>query len=270
MTITIIGCGWLGRPIGERLVELGHTVHGSIRNKSFFEEIKSIGIQPFLLDSYQELAIPIEVIQKTDLLIITLPPTSRNKGVSGIEENREFMENVLKQFDNSVRVLFTSSTSVYPKREREYYESYVFTDKEQQTSSYQIESAVTSSGKVNVILRLGGLIGPNRHPITALAGRESVLNPDGPINCVHRNDVVRLIEKITRNDSISGVFNVVNPMHPSRESYYRSAAKHYKLIAPKFSKSSSNQRLISGQKLIQEQNFKYNFPLFIFPEIEIN
>ncbi len=268
MTITIIGCGWLGRPLGEQLHTSGHTVYGSTRNESFFDELNAIGIQPFLLDSYQKVTIPKKVIDKTDLLIITLPPTSRNKGVLGIEENREFMEKLAAQFEDSTRVIFTSSTGIYPKREREYYETYTFTDKEQQTSTYQLEEAIKHSKKSSVILRLGGLIGPNRHPITSLAGREYISNPDGPINIVHLNDVINAIEKVTNDTSISGVFNLVNPMHPSRESYYRSAAKHYDLTAPKFAQSTSIHRLISGQKLMQEHDFKYNSPLFIFPKLD--
>tara|TARA_Y100000385_G_scaffold291751_1_gene371975 strand:+ start:1207 stop:2013 length:807 start_codon:yes stop_codon:yes gene_type:complete len=268
MIITIIGCGWLGRPLGAQLTEVGHSVFGSTRNESFFEEISSFGIQPFLLDSYGSMDVPSEVTDSTELLIIALPPISRNKGVSGIQEDHDFMKKILKQFDNSVRIIFTSSTSVYPKREREYYESYTFSDKDKQTLSYQRELAIETSGKSSVILRLGGLIGPKRHPITSLKGRENMPNPEGPINFVHQKDVLGVIRKVVSDSTISGVFNVVNPMHPSRESYYRSAAKHYGLVAPKFLNSSSVHRIISSQKLIQEHNFKYTAPLFIFPDLD--
>lgn len=268
MNVTIIGCGWLGKSLGEQLSKSGHTVNGSTRNPANFENFKAIGIQPFLLDSINAVAIPEQVLESTALLIITLPPTSRNKGLSGIEENRQFMENVLSKFKDEVRLIFTSSTGVYPKREREYYESYTFTEREQKTTNFQLESAILSSGKSSTILRLGGLIGDDRHPIFSIAGRNNITNPDGPINFVHRGDVISAIEKIITLPAVSGIYNVVNPMHPSRKSYYSGAAKFYGLEAPIFLNSSSVHRLVPSQKIIQELNFKFRFPINRFPKID--
>ncbi|MFT5859920.1 MAG: nucleoside-diphosphate-sugar epimerase [Flavobacteriaceae bacterium] len=268
MNVTIIGCGWLGKSLGEQLHKSGHTVNGSTRNPANFEKFEKVGIQAFLLDSVREVEIPKEVVATTAVLIITVPPTSRNKGLSGIEENRQFMENVLASFSKDVRVIYTSSTGIYPKREREYYETYTFSDREQKTSLFQLESAVTSSEKSSVILRLGGLIGEGRHPIFSLEGREDVPNPEGPINFVHSGDVIAAIEKIMELPTVSGVYNLVNPMHPSRKSYYDGAAKYYGLMAPSFARSPAIHRLIASKKVIQELDYKFRFPINRFPKID--
>ncbi|KAG1652294.1 Protein YeeZ [Nymphon striatum] len=43
------------------------------------------------------------------------------------------------------------------------------------------------------IIRFGGLIGPNRHPITMLSGRKELSNGNYPINLIHLNDCIRII-----------------------------------------------------------------------------
>jgi 3-hydroxyisobutyrate dehydrogenase-like beta-hydroxyacid dehydrogenase len=49
MKISILGCGWLGFPLGKYLVEKGHFVKGSTTSESKIALLSKVGIEPFLL-----------------------------------------------------------------------------------------------------------------------------------------------------------------------------------------------------------------------------
>jgi nucleoside-diphosphate-sugar epimerase len=89
-------------------------------------------------------------------------------------------------------VLFISSTSVY-------------NDVDAFVTEETIARPATESGKqlleteqllqsnINfktTILRFGGLIGEDRHPVKFLAGRENLENPNAPINLIHQEDCI--------------------------------------------------------------------------------
>jgi nucleoside-diphosphate-sugar epimerase len=93
------------------------------------------------------------------------------------------------------------------------------------------------------ILRFGGLIGEDRHPIRFLAGRKNLENPKAPINLIHQTDCIGIIMTILRqaqNDKWewNETFNAVAPFHPSREQYYTQKAIDLGLELPQFNSES--------------------------------
>jgi Trk K+ transport system NAD-binding subunit len=50
MRVLIVGCGYVGLPLGVELVRLGHEVFGLRRNLSAENELKAAGIQPLFGD----------------------------------------------------------------------------------------------------------------------------------------------------------------------------------------------------------------------------
>gem|GEM_PF-4555050 len=51
-TISIIGCGWLGLPLAEFLVQKGYLIKGSTTREEKLDQLKSKGIQPFLFKAF--------------------------------------------------------------------------------------------------------------------------------------------------------------------------------------------------------------------------
>jgi nucleoside-diphosphate-sugar epimerase len=178
------------------------------------------------------------------------------------------LQEILNQFSNETRVIFTSSTGIYPKDASNYDESFEFTSEQDSTVLNVAENAIRQSGKSHVIFRLGGLIGPNRHPIRFLQGRKNVKNPDGPINFVHQGDCVRAILQTIADTSLTGTFNLVYPDHPSRQNYYVSAAKHYNFEVPHFEEAEAINRLISSGKIMSKLQFEFEFPIDNFPKLD--
>jgi nucleoside-diphosphate-sugar epimerase len=84
------------------------------------------------------------------------------------------------------------------------------------------------------ILRFGGLIGEDRHPIKFLAGKTNLDNPNSPINLIHQDDCIGIIQKIIELNSWNETFNAVTPFHASRKEYYTQKAADLNLALPEF------------------------------------
>ena len=50
MRVLIVGCGYVGLPLGVELVRLGHEVFGLRRSASAENELKAAGIKPLVAD----------------------------------------------------------------------------------------------------------------------------------------------------------------------------------------------------------------------------
>jgi nucleoside-diphosphate-sugar epimerase len=116
----------------------------------------------------------------------------------------------------------------------------------------QIEKLVsTYKPNKSTILRLGGLIGPKRHPVHFLAKRNQNVNPNQVVNLVHQEDVTRVIEAFVEKPTF-GIFNVCSSQHPSRKDYYNEAANAFDLEPIGFEKSTSEKgKIVDSSKLVQ-------------------
>ena len=124
----------------------------------------------------------------------------------------------------------------------------------------------SNSNFKTTILRFGGLIGEGRHPIKFLAGRETLENPEAPINLIHQKDCIGIVRAILRqalNDKFiwGESFNAVAPFHPSRETYYTQKAKDLNLALPKFNHEKiSVGKTISNGKIKTILNYTFTEP----------
>ena len=248
MKITIIGCGWLGLPLGKQLLSIGHDVYGSTRHKSKVKELREIGISPFIINV--DGTIEEKDVLKTDVLIITIPPFSKDQP----DHYVNFLQRAIEQFKHLKQVIFTSSTGIYPKKNGIYSEQFIFLEKEKSSILFRAESVIKDANQQSVILRLGGLFGPNRHPALNLAGKRDVSNPFGRINFIHQQDVINAISLCVEQE-VSGLFNLVYPEHPYRKDYYTWVFRHYGLMPISFNSDSSIDRIISSEKALKELCF---------------
>ena len=113
-----------------------------------------------------------------------------------------------------------------------------------------------NSTKASIIVRLGGLIGKDRHPIFKLQNR-NIGNPGGRINFIHQKDAVSGICNLIVNPKLRGIYNLVSPHHPNREKYYEFMAKKLGLPSPKFTSEPAIIRIIQARKIEDDTPFKY-------------
>ena len=254
MNVTIIGCGWLGFPLGITLMDKGHQVFGSTKDVNKLSTLENKGIHPFLFDLGSNPMIPSEITSATDILIVTLPPLQKQK----IHFYGEKLVEICKQFTSVQGVIFTSSTGVYPQKDGDFNEDYVFSKDEKQSSLFQAETALRKEleNKLTTV-RLAGLIGPNRHPVLQLQGRTGLKNPECPVNLVHQTDVISIITLLIDRQKFGDVFNVVHPDLPKRKRKYTAMALKNELVPPEFDNTTGFRRTINGQKIEDFCDFQF-------------
>ena len=254
--ISILGCGWLGLPLAKALLKNGFAVNGSTTSNDKLLVLQNLGIQAFQINLNPNLSEEAaeETIEKflegSKTLIIDIPPKLRGNSqedfVSKIQTVIPFIEKSTVE-----NVLFISSTSVYG-------DTSSFDCAQDDTLSVTEDSQLnpeTESGKQLIkseqllqsnlnfkttILRFGGLIGDDRHPIKFLAGRTNVENPNAAINLIHQEDCIGIIIKIIELDCWNETFNAAAPFHPSRKDYYTQKAVEFNLALPEFNSVNSN------------------------------
>ena len=260
MKITIIGCGWLGLPLGKELLKQGHAVSGSTQSNTKLKELETAGIAPFLYSLEDNTQIPGIICKSTDVLIITIPPVRRKKDPTFYGKG---LKQLIKQFSGVKRVIFTSSIGIYPQHSAVYFEHFEFLEQEKETALYLAESALSNTLKDTlIILRLGGLMGDGRHPVKHLQGRDDVENPFGLVNLVHQSDVIRCIQLCIKNEDAEGIYNVVNPENPWRKEYYTKLYRQNDLKAINFVISPTIERRIDTTKLRRELGFSFEYSIY--------
>lgn len=268
--ISILGCGWLGLPLAKALLENGFLVKGSTTSVGKLSILKNSGIQAFQIE-LSETKIQGEVdsfLENSKILIIDVPPKLRGSSTDPSTALRmtfvEKIKNVIPFIEKSTveNVLFISSTSVYGDTSTSLSvteETELNPDTESGRQLVQTEQLLQSNSNFKTtILRFGGLIGEDRHPIKFLAGRKNIENPNAPINLIHQEDCVGIIQKIIELNSWNETFNAVTPFHPSRKEYYTQKAINLALDLPEFNaENSSFGKTISSSKV--EKVLGYSF-----------
>lgn len=280
--ISILGCGWLGLPLAKTLIENGFSVKGSTTSENKLALLKKNKIQPFLLSLFEN---KIEgnskdFLNDSEILIIDIPPRLRRDiSISFVDKIKTLVTQIEKS--QIKKVLFVSSISVYsdifPIKEITE-ETPTNPDTESGKQLVEVEQLLLDNPNFEtIILRFGGLIGEDRHPIKFLAGKENVENPDGPINFIHQEDCIGIITAIiekglrqaqydnkendemlkqVQHDNI--VFNAVSPQHPKRVEYYHKKAKNMNLALPIFAKNTESKgKIILSTKI--ETVLSYTF-----------
>ena len=261
--ISILGCGWLGLPLATKFIENNFSVKGSTTSQDKISLLEQNKIQSFLL-SLNENEIKGNIaafLENSEVLIIDIPPKLRGNAtdsfVSKIKTLLPFIEK-----SAIAKVLFVSSTSVYANGNGVVTEETIPNpETESGKQLLEVEKLLQNNKKFQTtILRFGGLIGKDRHPVKFLAGRENLDNREGAINLIHQNDCIGIIVKIIETNSWNEVFNAVAPYHPTREEYYTQKAIESNLIVPKFCKvKPSIGKVIRSDKLAEKLTYTFEF-----------
>ena len=202
--ISILGCGWLGLPLARQLVQQGHQIKGSTTSQQKMEFMKSIGIAPYLIKLTEKEPQWVDFLQ-TDVLVIVIP----------LKEIEPF-EDLIKTLPSTVKVIYTSSTAVYLPSEEPINEKGAL---DTQHPLLAIEQVIRNSENPSTIIRLAGLFDQRRHPGRWFTNKV-LNNPNGPVNLVHLNDCLGIIEKIITHQVWDEVFNACANEHPSRKDFY--------------------------------------------------
>ncbi|UMY66173.1 MULTISPECIES: SDR family oxidoreductase [unclassified Flavobacterium] len=253
--ISILGCGWLGLPLAKELIKNGRVVKGSTTRESQLPLLKEAGIDAYRLIAGPDAFVNHKRFLQCDILILTLPP---KRGESG------YLEKIVSLFSDFKEagiqhILFTSSISVYGNEKGLVTEDTgVHPDTPSASEIVAVENALRASFPLTTVLRLGGLTGPDRHPITSLAGRTGIPDGDAPINLVHLDDCIGVSKTVIDQNRWGETFNVVPPYHPSKRAYYTQKAAERNLLPPTFLPGGADGRIVDGSAITQATGYTYS------------
>lgn len=260
-SVAVLGCGWLGLPLAKALIEGGYRVNGSTTSEGKTAALASFGIQPFLI-RLGETGVegPInEFLHDISLLIINIPPGLRKDPGENYAGKMEALLRVVNA-SSVPRVLFVSSTSVYGDADGPVTEA--MRPEPQTESGRQVlaaERMFAAAPFETIVVRFGGLIGPDRHPVIQLAGKKGLVNGDDPVNLIHLEDCIQLIKTVVKNGHWNQVFNGVYPAHPKKSVYYTREAIKRGLPVPEYKPSGHGRE---GKRVISKNYLEYNYSFY--------
>ncbi len=264
--VAIVGLGWLGMPLALSLSARGWQVTGSKTTLDGVEAARMCGIDGYQLQLTPELVCEsddLDALLDADALVITLPARRTGEGDDFyLQAVQEIVDSALAH--NIPRIIFTSSTSVYGETEGSVKET---SPLEPVTASGRVLRELETwlhdlPGTSVDILRLAGLVGPERHPGRFLAGKTDVANGAHGVNLVHLEDVISAITLLLQAPKGGHIYNLCAPAHPTRAEFYSLMARQMNLDAPVFRTQTQNGhgKLVDGNRICNELGFEYQYP----------
>lgn len=244
--ITILGTGWLGLELALDLKQK-YKIKVSSRTAEKIKIYEDEGLASYILN--EDNLDSLEQLLETNYLFINFPPSKFDDYISFLSKiyNHKSIKNIQK-------IIFISSTSIYPNIQGLFDEEYEI---KESSSKLVFEAENLVKEKSDVIFRVAGLVGGSRY-FGKRSANKVVEYPKTPINFVHRNDVIEATKFVIEN-YINGIFNLCSKEHPTKEEIYSFNSKKYDFEKPIFldNKEFLN-RLIDGSK-IEKLGFTYKY-----------
>ena len=264
--VAIVGLGWLGMPLARVLTGRGWQVTGSKTTTDGVQAARASGIRACQLMLDPELQCTSEDLNElldVDALVVTLPA---RRTVETSDQYLQAVQNIVDMaLSRQVRhIIFTSSTSVYGNLQGEADEESALQPVTPAGKSLlKLEQWLHDLPGTTVdVLRLAGLVGPERHPGRFLAGKTGLNNGSQGVNLVHLDDVIAAIVLLLEHPEEGSVYNLCAAGHPSREDYYTRLAVNAGWTPPVFDGEPATEKgkEVNGQRICRERGFRYQWP----------
>ncbi len=202
MRVLIVGCGYVGLPLGAELARLGHEVYGLRRSVLAEAEMKAVGITPLHADITQP-----ETLARLPRHFDWVVNCSASGGGGAEDYRRVYLEgnrNLVNWLADSPpqKFIYTSSTSVYAQNDGAMVTEKSPAEPEAETAKVLVETeklllaAAWAKNFPTVILRVAGIYGPGRgHLFKQFLRGEARIDDDGSrtLNMIHRTDLIGVI-----------------------------------------------------------------------------
>lgn len=262
-SIALLGAGWLGEPLAQRLSMLDYQVKvattqvdkaARLREQGLATSVFKVqadGIEGVSLDFFQ-----------AEQLVLTLPPGGRRD--SAVEQTYPAkIEQVIAAAKKGgiQQVLFTSSTGIYGDQQRSVTEkSALLPTTASGKALKKVEQLLREGYGDNLtILRLAGLVGGNRQPGRWFAGKQEVKGGEQKVNLVHQQDVLAIMEQILVENHWQLVLNVCSDEHPTKARFYPLASRALGLEVPTFVTDPTKDQGKTVDNSLSKRHLKYEY-----------
>jgi len=277
MKCLIVGCGYVGLPLGAELARLGHTVYGLRRSAVAEDEFKAAGIRPFVAD-------------------ITKPD-----GLAGLPRDFDWVVNCVASSGGSVedykriylqgmshliewlsaspprKFVYTGSTSVYGQTDGSMVKETSLTAPTAETAKVLLETeklllaAARERKFPAVILRVAAIYGPERgFWFKQFLKNEAHIEGNGSriLNMIHRDDVIGCIIAALKNGRPGEIYNAVDDAPVSQATFLHWLAEELGRDPPPTApenweenrKRGVTNKRVSNRKLKMELGYQFKYP----------
>ena len=279
MRVLIVGCGYVGRPLGAELAGQGHEVFGVRRTAAGETELKAVGIHPLIGD-----------ISRPDALAKWPAPFDWvvNCAASGGGDAEDYRRVYLQGTRNLLdwlapmppgKYVYTSSTSVYAQNDGSLVIEESPTEPASETAQVLIETermlldAARAGHFPAVILRVAGIYGPDRgHLFRQYLKNEARIEGQGDriLNMIHRDDVTGVIIAALTAGGRREVYNAVDDEPVSQLNFFEWLAGTLgKGLPPSVAEEPDNARKrgltskrVSNRKLKEALGYRFKYANF--------
>lgn len=247
--LSLIGCGWLGKPLAQNLQRSGHNILATTSHDKS-AEFAADGVPYITLDVGRD-PVP-ESIRHCDVLIYMVPPLQLS-----------LIKHFFDQIPEDKKIIFISSTSVYGKNlgavdeENKIHTSTASSPLLVETEDYLIKRFPHIT-----VLRFGGLYGDKRHPVYFLQGKPGLTGGNAFLHLVHRDDCIKAIRAVMETSSWGEIFNILSDVKFKKNEYYTMMAKKLGLTPPEYlsEENKTSETLISNTKSKMKLKMTYLDP----------
>ncbi|MFC6267233.1 Rossmann-fold NAD(P)-binding domain-containing protein [Frigoriflavimonas asaccharolytica] len=243
MKIGIIGCGWLGTRVAQKL-EKENEIFVTTRSDENTAHLKSLGLETYQIDFQTGFDLKTaELFRNLDLVILSLPVSKKRFSEEMAENAQEFLG------DFKGQIIFFSSVGVYP------HEDGIYTEESTENLNKNISAAENfyknAFPQIN-ILRFGGLMGDERK-FSKYFENKALPKPDDIVNHIHYEDIAEIVDHLIKNKTNGKLYNVVAPLHPTKQQVldYQTANISSEI------ENSQDGRIVLGNLL--EKELQYTF-----------
>jgi len=279
MRVLIVGCGYVGLPLGAELVRQGHEVFGLRRDASARVTLEAAGIRPLSADitNAGELArLPREFEWVVNC--------AASGGGTAEDYRRLYFDgtrNLLDWLQPSPprKYVYTSSTSVYAQNdgsivtEADPATPDTETGKVLRATENLLLAAVAEKQFPAVILRVAGIYGPERgFWLKQFLTNEAKLEDGGQrfLNMIHRDDVLGAIIAALKHGRAGSILNAVDDEPVSQLKFFEwLAARLGKPLPPadpedrgEPRKRGATSKRVSNLQLKKELGYEFRYPTF--------
>ena len=277
-SVGIIGCGWLGIALAKKLIAASDNVLATTAHTESSDKLSadSIPSHPLSLPSQlSTIALAKTPIFSMSQLVICLPPRIK----SGQSDYPDKIKQIVAaaEIAKVEHIILISSTAVYGGLSGKVDEASQLNFSAPKVQiMHDAEQAVLNFSQYANVIRLAGLVGPNRHPgrflsssnTNKLNDKKLLANPFATVNLIHQTDAVSLINTVLnsadKQQFNKDVFNGVSNTHVSRKDFYQAAAQALNLAVPEFvdeqDSSHGMSKEVLGDKAVNQLkvSFVYN------------
>lgn len=261
----ILGCGWLGEPLARELIAAGSRVRGSSTRAERLPALQALGIEAFEIELTPsgfrgDIA---GFLQGLDVLVFNIPPGLRRNPEADYAGRISHLIRALREA-GLPRLLYISSTSVYGRSQGVVDESTLpLPDTASGRELLEAEARVWQDHirRSTLIIRLGGLLGPGRHPAEMLSGRTGLTGGSDPVNLIRLHEALHILRLALERSDWEGVVNAVHPEHPAKADFYRREAMRLGLRPPAYQAGAPDE----GGKTVVSRYARELRPVFNTP-----